>query len=300
VPKIQVGEVELFYELDHEGVEPVLMLVAGLGGQLTSWDEGFCDDLRQAGFNLLRFDNRDTGLSSSFDSWGKASMDVPPDGLALSADKAPYTLLDMADDAAGLLGALRIAAVHVLGVSMGGMIAQQIAISHPERVLTLCSIMSTTGNWQVGLPTPEAMEALLATPPSDRAGYVDAQVEVWKVIGSPGFPFDEKRIRDKAEAAYDRSFRPDGVGRQLSAILASPERTEALGKLRMPTLVIHGEGDSLVTPSGGVATHEAIPGSKLLMIPGMGHDLPPEVWEEVVAAVVENAQIAEPGKLAAK
>jgi pimeloyl-ACP methyl ester carboxylesterase len=283
---IQVGEVEVFYELRRKADEPLLLLIMGLGGQLTSWDAGFCDALVAAGFGVLLFDNRDTGLSTSFDSVGVPSF------ADLFAGKAPpYSIDDLAGDAAGLLDALGLERVHVLGISMGGMIAQALAISHPDRVLSLCSIMSTTGAPNVGMPTPEAIEVLLAPSPTDRAGFIDNQVVIWKVIGSPGFEFDEETVRKKAAVSYDRSFRPQGVSRQLAAIIGAKDRTPGLEKLSMPTLVVHGEADKLMTPPGGAATAAAVPGAKLVTIPGMGHDLPPEVWDEVAEAVAVNAGI---------
>jgi pimeloyl-ACP methyl ester carboxylesterase len=197
----------------------------------------------------------------------------------------------MAGDAAGLLAALGIDRAHVVGASMGGMIAQALAIAHPERVLSLCSIMSTTGDPAVGMPTPEALEVLLSPAPRDRDGYIERQLAISKVIGSPGYPHDEERIRKRAARAFDRSFRPDGVLRQVLAIISSPDRTEDLRHLRIPTLVIHGEQDPLVALSGGLATAEAIPGSRLIKMPGMGHDLPPELWSEVVTAITGNAGV---------
>ncbi|MGO9343784.1 MAG: alpha/beta fold hydrolase [Acidimicrobiales bacterium] len=286
---LEVGDVELCYELQRRHDEPVILLISGLGGQLISWDDDFCDLLVKEGFGVLRFDNRDVGLSTSFDPAGAAELDLSS-GISVDTASAPYDLVDMAGDAAGLLGAVGIDAAHVVGVSMGGMIAQQLAISHPEKVLSLCSIMSMTGAPDAEPPTAEALRVLIAPPPEKRDAYIDNQVEVWKVIGSPGFPFDEGRIRRRAAAGYDRSFRPAGVGRQLLGILASPDRTEALGGVKVPTLVIHGEEDPLVRLSGGVATAAAVPGSTLVRVPGMGHDLPPEVWRQVVAAIADNAR----------
>jgi pimeloyl-ACP methyl ester carboxylesterase len=286
---IQVGDVELNYELRRKDDEPVILLVAGLGSQMISWDVELCDLFVESGFAVLRYDNRDTGLSTSFDALGAASIDVAA-GAPVDPSAAPYTLLDLADDGAGLLAALGIDAAHVVGISMGGMIAQQLAISHPEKVLSLCSIMSMTGSPETEPPSDEALHVLLAPPPSGRDQYIDNQVEVWRVIGSPGFAFDEERVRARGADAYDRSFRPEGVGRQLVAILASPDRTEALGQVTVPTLVIHGDGDPLVRPSGGVATAEAVPGAELVMIPGMGHDLPKEMWSTIVSDIVANAK----------
>ena len=283
---VRAGEVELYYELRRNGDEPVLMLICGLGGQVTSWDEGFCDELTKRGFGLLLFDNRDTGLSSSFDDAGVPTIDLSP---GATAPEVPYTVVDMADDAATMLETIGLDAVHVAGISMGGMIAQQLAISHPELVLSLCSIMSAPSAQDAGVPSEAALEALLTPPPPGRSEYLDSQVVVWKAIGSPGFPFNETRIRDKAAAAYDRSFRPAGIGRQLSAILVSPDRSAGLRNVKVPTLVIHGDSDPLISPAGGRATAVAVPGSRLEIVPGMGHDLNPEIWSEVADSIAENA-----------
>jgi pimeloyl-ACP methyl ester carboxylesterase len=289
VPTVQVGDIELFYELRRTADEPVVLLIAGLGGQMISWDEGLCDAIGRSGFGVLRFDNRDTGLSSSIESPGSPA-ELLAEIFTNPAAVAPYNLADMAEDAAGLLEALGIAEAHVVGVSMGGMIAQALAIAHPELVASLCSIMSMTGARDSGMPTQEALDVLMAPPPEGRDAYIDSQVVVWKVIGSPGFPFDEDGIRDRAARAYDRSFRPDGVLRQFVAIIASPDRTEALGSVSAPTLVVHGTEDRLVTPSGGAATAAAVPGARLLEIPGMGHDLPVAVWPELVEAIAANTR----------
>jgi pimeloyl-ACP methyl ester carboxylesterase len=197
----------------------------------------------------------------------------------------------MAGDAAGLLDALGIESAHVLGVSMGGMIAQSLAIGHPTRVRTMISIMSTTGDRSVGQPSPEAIGALLVPPPADRDAAIDMSVKTWQVIGSPGFPFHEDRIRAGAAAAYDRAIHPAGVARQLVAILSSPDRTPALRGLDVPTLVVHGESDALVNPTGGKATADAVPGATLWTIPGMGHDLPIELFEEVADRVAAHCRL---------
>lgn len=235
--------------------------------------------LAGAGFSVLRFDNRDAGLSTSFGPARPAAV------VAM-----PYTVVDMATDTAGLLTGLGIDNAHVVGVSMGGMIAQQLAISYPELVLSLCSIMSTPSLDQ-SEPTPEAMAVLLTPPPADRDGYIERQVAIAKVIGSPGFAFDEPRIRRRAAQAFDRSFRPDGVVRQAQAIVASPDRTDGLHELAISTLVVHGDEDPLIPVSGGLATAAAVTGARLLRIPGMGHDLPTEVWPQVVAAIAANAGV---------
>lgn len=290
MPTLRVGEVELCYDLRRKGEEPVLLLISGLSSQLISWDDALCDLFENAGFGVLRFDNRDVGLSTSFALTELASP-RPAFSLAFDPAAAPYSLVDMATDAAGLLEGLGIDRAHVVGVSMGGMIAQALAISHPERVVSLCSIMSTTGASDVGTPTPEALKVLLAPPPGDRNEYIDRQIAIHNVIGSPGYPADLDRIKARAGRAFDRSFRPDGVVRQVLAIVSSPDRTEALGHVSVPTLVIHGEDDPLVALSGGIATAAAVQGSSLVTIPGMGHDLPPEVWPRVVAEIARNAGV---------
>jgi len=277
--------IRIEYETMGDPGDPCLLLVMGLGGQLIAWDTELCERFADRGFFVIRYDNRDVGLSMDFEG------SPAPDLAALlggDGSSAPYLLADMADDAVGLLDSLRIAAAHVVGVSMGGMIVQQLVIDHPERVLSLCSIMSTTGDPSVGQPSDEALTVLLEPPPPDRAGYLDHEVAVWRVISSPGYPFDEQRIRDRGGASYDRRFLPAGVGRQLAAIIASPDRTERLGRVKVPTLVIHGDGDVLVNQSGGRATTAAIPGAQLLIMPGMGHDLLPVVWDTIVDAVVKN------------
>ena len=262
----------------------------GLGGQLIGWDDGFLEHLEAEGFGVLRFDNRDAGLSTAFDDGPPFDFDAARSGNRAAA---AYTLDDMADDAAGLLAALDVSSAHVVGVSMGGMIAQALVIRHPDRVRSLASIMSTTGAGDVGAPTAEAMRVLMRPRPADRAAYLDAEVESAAVIGSPAYPTDEATIRARAAIRYDRSYRPEGVGRQLMAILVSGDRTAALASVTAPTVVLHGAADVLVAPSGGEATARAIPGARLTVIPGMGHDLPPEVWPEVVSAIVANARHAD-------
>jgi pimeloyl-ACP methyl ester carboxylesterase len=274
MPSCAANGITIEYETAGDPAHPALLLIMGLGAQLTAWDEELVAALVARGFYVVRHDNRDVGRSTWFDEAGT------PDPLAALAGnaQAPYLLADMADDAAGLLDALGMASAHVLGVSMGGMIAQSLAIRHPTRVQTLTSIMSTTGDRSVGQPHPEAVAALLAPPPTHREGAVESAVTSWRVIGSPGFPFHEDRVRADAGVAYDRAFHPAGTARQLVAILCSPDRTPDLKALDVPTLVIHGESDPLVDPSGGRATAAAIPGATLWTIEGMGHHLPAELF----------------------
>ncbi|MEV4162664.1 alpha/beta fold hydrolase [Nonomuraea dietziae] len=268
--------IEIAYDSFGAPGDRPLLLIMGLGSQLVHWDEEFCELLAARGHHVVRYDNRDVGLSTHLTEAGVPEL-VP--GAA-----APYLLSDMADDAAGLMDALGWPAAHVLGVSMGGMIAQALAIGHPDRVLSLTSIMSTPGP-DVGPPTPEAMAALFSPPAPDRQTAVERALEVWAVIGSPGYEMDRERIAKVAGLAYDRAYDPAGTARQLAAILASGDRTEGLGGLTMPALVIHGEADPLVQIAGGRATAAAIPGATLLTYPGMGHDLPRPLWEEIMDAV---------------
>ena len=213
--------------------------------------------------------------------------------MAGDTSSASYTLYDMADDAVGLMDALDIRKAHIMGASMGGMIVQAMAIRHPERILSMTSIMSTTGARDVGQAKPEAMAVLLAPPPKTREEAIEMRVNSSKVIGATGFPFDEARVRALAGRSYDRSNYPVGMARQFVGIVATGDRTEALKQVRIPTVVIHGEADPLVTLSGGEATAAAIPGAKLVTIPGMGHDLPQGAWDTVVNAIVEVAARAE-------
>ncbi len=284
--KARAGEVEIAYESVGDPGQPTILLVMGLGVQMLGWDMSLCEMLAERGFRVIRFDNRDVGRSTWFED-GPA-----PDLMAAMVGDyrtASYTLTDMAADTAGLLEALGIDAAHVVGASMGGMIAQTLAIEHPERVLSMTSIMSTTGAADVGQPTPVAMQALLAPPATSREGFVDGAVAIYSAIGSPGFEIDTDQIRREAGESWDRGYNPLGVGRQLLAILASGDRTPGLRELDVPTQVIHGTDDPLVDRSGGEATAAAIPGAKLELIDGMGHDLPEDLWPRYTDLVVENA-----------
>jgi len=281
------NDITIEYETAGDPSHPPLLLIMGLGGQLIAWDDDFVAALVAKGFYVVRFDNRDVGLSTWFDQAGTPDLR----DLFTGEVHPAYLLADRADDAAGLLDAMGIESAHILGVSMGGMITQSLAIGHPDRVRTMVSIMSTTGDPSVGQPSEDAIAALLVAPPVDRDGAIETSVKTWKVIGSPGFPFHEDRVRADAGAAYDRATHPAGVARQMVAILSSPDRTPALLSLDVPTLVIHGESDPLVNPTGGKATAEAVPGAALWAIPGMGHDLPPELFGEIADRVAAHCQV---------
>ena len=287
MPTAHANGIDIEYATEGDPADPPMLLVMGLGGQLTAWPQGFVDGLRDRGFYVIRFDNRDCGLSTKFEGL--------PDLTSLftrSASSESYLVEDMADDAAALLDVLGVARAHVVGVSMGGMITQALVIHHADRFLTACSVMSTTGDRAVGAPTGEAMTALLRPVATNREEAIAASVEGSRVIGSPAYPTDESVLRERAAAAYDRAFCPEGTARQLGAILASPDRTAGLREVRLPFLVIHGEADPLVTLSGGQATAAAVPGSELITIPGMGHDLPEALWGTVTDAIVANTALA--------
>jgi pimeloyl-ACP methyl ester carboxylesterase len=268
-----------------------LLLIMGLGSQMIHWDEEFCGMLADQGHHVVRFDNRDVGLSTHLHEAG-----VPDFGVALGGGGAPtavpYLLGDMADDAAGLLDALGWESSHLLGVSMGGMIAQSFAIRLPGRTRSLTSIMSTPAP-HIGSPTEQAMAALLSGSIPDRDAVVRRALEVWKILGSPGYPLDVERVARVAALSFERGYDPAGFGRQFAAILASGDRTAALNELSVPALVIHGEADPLVQLPGGIATADAIPGAKLLTFPGMGHDLPRPLWPDIVGAVTELTERAD-------
>jgi pimeloyl-ACP methyl ester carboxylesterase len=290
--RARANGIELEYDTFGATSGRPLLLIMGLGGQSLLWDEGFCEALAGRGHFVVRYDNRDVGLSTKFDHAGT------PNVMALmlggpSAAPVPYTLDDMADDAAGLLDALRLDTAHVCGASMGGMIAQTLAIRHGRRVRSLVSIMSSTGNPSLPPAKPEAMAVLTAPPPSDRAGSLDAAVRTWRTIGSPGFPFDEAKIRERAGRMFDRSFHPEGVARQMAAIIAHGSRVAKLRELKTPTLVVHGAADPLVPLAAGEDTARSIPGAELLVIEGMGHDLPEGAWPQLVGAISEHTAKAE-------
>ena len=282
----RVGDIDIAYETYGDPEQPALLLVMGLATQMIAWHADFCAELAGHGFHVIRFDNRDVGRST-------AMRDLPVPTLrqlALRSKKAAgYTLSDMAGDAVGLLDHLGIERAHVVGASMGGMIAQTIAIEHPDRVLSLCSIMSNTGARWSGQPKLATYRVLLGTPPRARDKYVDHVQKVYKVIGSPDLERDEEDLRRLAARSYDRGLNPAGSGRQLAAIVASGDRTERLGAVSVPTVVIHGTKDRLVSPSGGRATAKAIPGARLVKVEGMGHDLPRAAWPQIIGAIAENA-----------
>ena len=282
--------ITLCYETFGEAGHPSVLLIMGLGTQMLAWHEDFCRDLAGRGFRVIRFDNRDIGRSTHLD-------DVPPPTAAQllrrSKRAAAYRLSDMADDAAGLLDALGIDAAHVVGASMGGMIAQSMAARHPDRVRSLVSIMSNTGARFSGQPALRVYPTFVQRPARHRDEAVERSVRLFRIVGSTGFERDEDELRELARTAYERAYNPAGAGRQLAAILASGDRTRELRGIRVPTLVIHGDADRLIAPSGGRATARAIPGARLMRIPGMGHDLPRGAWPRILDAIATQAHAAD-------
>jgi pimeloyl-ACP methyl ester carboxylesterase len=250
------------------------------------WDDGFCQQLAARGFRVIRFDNRDIGRSSQL-----KGRPTPTRWQLLrrSPRGAAYTLEDMAADSVGLLDALGIKAAHIVGASMGGMIAQLVAIQHPDRVLSLVSIMSTTGDRRVGRPHPRVAMRMVRKVPRDREGYIEDHLETYRVIGSKRFALDEEHKRERAGRLFDRGIHPAGSARQMAAIVTTADRTPLLKQILVPTTVIHGDADPLVNVSGGRATAEAIPDAKLIVLEGMGHDMPRELWPQIIEAIVQNA-----------
>ena len=279
--RAHVNSLQLEYESFGDPAATPLLLVMGLSYQMIEWDDDLCALIADRGFWVTRFDNRDVGLSTKLETLGTPDLKTMLAGTATP----PYSLDDMADDAVGILETLGVGAAHVVGVSMGGMIAQLIAIHHQERVLSLTSIMSTVGGPNVVQAEPSVGAALLAPPGRTRKERVEQSLANRRLIFGTGMPFDEDRARRKAERAVDRCFYPDGVRGQIAAIFAAPDRTAALGELTTPTLVIHGENDPLVPPANGRQTEAALPGARLIMVPGMGHALPEQVWPQLVDAI---------------
>jgi pimeloyl-ACP methyl ester carboxylesterase len=281
--------ITLCYETFGDRSDPTALLVMGLGTQMLAWNEDFCSRLAARGLHVVRFDNRDIGRSTHI------SAPPPTIGQLLrrSRTAAAYTLADMADDAAGLLGELDLSPAHAIGASMGGMIAQTLAARHPERVRSLVSIMSNTGSRVWGQPSLRTYAVLLRRAPQGRDAYIAHIEGVFAAIGSPGLPRDLEEVRALAADSYDRDHDPDGPGRQLAAIIASGNRASELRRISVPTLVVHGKADPLVAYSGGRATARLIPGAKMMSVEGMGHDLPRAVWPRLIDAIAAHTARAD-------
>jgi pimeloyl-ACP methyl ester carboxylesterase len=277
--------ITLCYETFGKPADPTALLIMGLGTQMVAWHEDFCRQLAERGFHVVRFDNRDIGHSTHLQGPPPTIKQL----LLRSRRAAQYTLADMAEDAAQLLERLELAPAHVIGASMGGMIAQTLAARHPERVRSLVSIMSNTGALSNGQPALRLYPFFLRRPVAGREQYLAHFERLFTAIGSTGLPRDPEEIRELAALSYDRDHEPAGSGRQLAAIIASGDRTRELRDVIAPTLVVHGTADPLVRPSGGRATARAIKGAKLMRVDGMGHDLPRAVWSRLIDAIAENA-----------
>jgi pimeloyl-ACP methyl ester carboxylesterase len=293
MPNVEANNIRIEYDTFGDDNNPPLLLIMGLAAQMIVWDEEFCQMLADKGLFVIRFDNRDVGLSTKFEEAGVPNV-IKAMQAAARGEKveAPYSLDDMADDAAGLLNALDIEKAHVCGASMGGMIAQTMAVRYPSRVISLVSIMSSTGEPGLPQPRPEAMAVLLRPAPQEREAFLDYYVNTWKVIAGPGFKFDEQRSRALAARNYDRCFHPQGAARQLMAIVAHGSRKKALASVTAPALVIHGADDPLVPVEAGRDTADSIPGAEIMIIEGMGHDMPPEVWPRIADAIHAHTQKA--------
>jgi pimeloyl-ACP methyl ester carboxylesterase len=284
--------ITLCYETFGDPADPTALLIMGLGTQMIAWREDFCQQLAGRGLHVVRFDNRDIGRSTHVAGRPPTSAQL----LLRSRRAAHYTLPDMADDTAGLLRELGLAPAHVIGASMGGMIAQTLAVRHPRKLRSLVSIMSSTGSLRAGQPALRTYPIFLRRPAQTREGFIERMQEVFATIGSTGLPRDVVDMRELAAASYDRDHDPAGPGRQLAAIIASGDRTAQLRYIGAPTLVIHGTADPLVAFSGGRATARAIRGAQLLAIEGMGHDLPRAAWQTLIDAIATHAERADAGR----
>ncbi|HEY3260324.1 MAG TPA: alpha/beta fold hydrolase [Pseudonocardiaceae bacterium] len=280
-----INGIDICYDTIGDPAAEPLLLIMGLGAPLIWWEDEFCALLVNRGFFVIRYDNRDCGRSQRMTGRGSPAR-------ALLRLPGPYTLAEMADDAAGLLDHLGIPSAHVAGVSLGGMIGQALAIDRPERVRSLVSMMSSTGSRRVGYGRLSVVRLLTERVPNDRDSYVAAMLRISRAIGSPGFPFDEARIAARAGRTFDRGVNPAGTRRQLAAAMSAPDRTRSLRRLRVPAEVIHGAADPLIHCSGGIATARAIPDAKLWLVKGMGHDLPPPLWPAIADVLRRTADRA--------
>jgi pimeloyl-ACP methyl ester carboxylesterase len=282
----KVGDVELCYEPFGDPDRPTVLLVMGLGTQMIAWHADFCGELADRGFYVIRYDNRDVGRSTHLSDRPTPRV---RELMTRRIRRPAYLLKDMAADGIGLLEELGIESAHVVGASMGGMIAQTMAAEHPDRVRSLVSIMSSTGSRWSGQPAPRILPVFLQKPASGKEAYVERIVKLFALVGSPGFERDDDELRELASTSWDRGVDPAGLNRQLGAIIASGHRGQDLKRIRVPTLVIHGKSDRLIRPSGGRATARAIPGARLELIDGMGHDLPRGAWPRILDGIEQTA-----------
>ena len=288
--------IQIEYETFGNPSSPALLLIMGLGSQLIHWQDEFCQQIADTGYHVIRYDNRDVGLSTKFD--GVSMPEIMDKVMALFSGQeiiTPYTVEDMANDAIGLLDALNIDKAHICGMSMGGMIAQTFAINNPSRTLSLISIYSHSGNREAYLPTQEVMEAMMEPVPEERKQYIDYQLNFFKLVYGTGLPFDVEFHRTVFARTYDRSFCPEGTGRQYLAIMVQKDRTQELKKLKVPSLIIHGDEDPLVPLAGGKATADAILGAEFMVVKGMGHAIPNlnAYWSDIKDAMINHMEKVE-------
>jgi pimeloyl-ACP methyl ester carboxylesterase len=300
MPQVRANGIHLEYETFGDPSHPAILLIMGLGGQMILWPDSFCQALAAAGYHVIRFDNRDVGLSAKIEHGGRPRLvRAAIRSLLRVPVKAPYTLDDMAKDALGLLDALGIKQAHVVGVSMGGMIGQIISAWFPARVLSLTLIMTTSGNPRLKGPSLKLQLRLVRRPRlSDREDIIRYSMETWRLIGSPEYPPDEKTLRQKVERSFDRAHYPKGLARQTLAIIVSGHRLNLLKRIGAPTLIIHGEDDPLVPVAAAYELHKHIPGARLELMPGMGHDLPTELLPKLAALITRHATEARPREAA--
>ncbi len=290
MPKAKANNIELEYDTFGNPSAKPLLMVMGLGAHMIEWLEELCDALVNKGFFVIRFDNRDVGLSTKIEDGGVPDIQkVIGAAMQRKPIDAPYLLDDMANDAVGLLDALGIEKAHICGASMGGMIVQTIAINHPSRVLSLASIMSTTGDPTLPQATPKALKILMTPLPKEREAYIEESLKRKEYLYGSGYTMDKEKAREILTKKYDRCFYPVGFARQLVAVLASGDRTEKLASIKVPTVVLHGNDDHLVPVEGGKATAKAIPGAKLVLFDGVGHSIPTEVAPQYIDEIAENA-----------
>ena len=290
MPKAHVNNIEIEYDTFGNSSSKPLLLVMGLGGQMIAWLDEMCEGIANQGFYVIRFDNRDVGLSTKFEEAGLPNLPEIYTKIAMGESvDVPYTLEDMADDAIGVLDHLNVDKAHICGVSMGGMIVQVIAYRHPSRVLSLTSIMSTTGNPELRKPSQELIKELFAPVPLDRETNLRERVKRGRLTYGT-YPYNEERVYELAAKAYDRSFYPQGIMRQVAAIAATGNRKSKLASIKVPTLIIHGKEDPLVPVEGGIDTADAISGAELRLFERMGHSMPPEVAPQIIEALIANTQ----------
>lgn len=293
---VTANGIQIEYETFGDSAAPALLLIIGLGCQLIHWQDDFCQQIADSGYNVIRYDNRDSGLSTKFDELSESQIIEKLMAIFFGQTVSiPYTIEDMANDAGGLLAALNIDKAHICGMSMGGMIAQTFAISNPSRTISLTSIYSHSGDWQEYLPTQEVLDDMMKPLPVERNAYIDAVTDFYKLTYGSELPFDEKFYKALEGRAYDRYYCPEGEGRQNLSIFSQKDRTQALGKLIVPSLIVHGDADPLVPLAGGKATAKAIPKAELMVVKGMGHVLPNlnAYWGDIKDAMIKHMGNAE-------